>query len=321
MAPKDADAHGADDSPITTAMATDACVVEGPDLNGSRSPFDKKSYRQILLPNGLRVVLVSDTVAMTQAYNLGGILDDEDDDFSEDDDEDDEDNENENDADDMDVDNEGPEDDDDDDEEEEEEEGGLRNAAAAMIVGVGSLYDPPECQGMAHFLEHLLFMGSEKYPEENSYDAYMSKHGGHDNAYTENEHTVYHFEIPQEQLAGALDLFAQFFVAPLLKESSVDRELKAIESEFMLAKSSDCSRTSQLMAYTNGRSFEEHPASKFGWGNWHSLKTLPEKKGVEPLKMLRKFYDKVCMKVGRVFGTLSLKMSMCLHPQKKRFSC
>ena len=316
MAPKDADAHGAEDSPIATPEATDACVVEGPDLNGSRSPFDKKSYRQILLPNGLRVVLVSDTVAMTQAYNLGGIIDEDDEDFS-DEDEDDEDNENDND--DMEVDNDGPEDDDDDEEEEEdEEEGGLRNAAAAMIVGVGSLYDPSECQGMAHFLEHLLFMGSEKYPEENSYDAYMSKHGGHDNAYTENEHTVYHFEIPQEQLAGALDLFAQFFVAPLLKESSVDRELKAIESEFMLAKNSDCSRTSQLMAYTNGRSFEEHPASKFGWGNWHSLKTLPEKNGVEPLKMLRKFYDKVCREVERCWSVPSKHIDVFIFTSTER---
>ena len=136
-------------------------------------------------------------------------------------------------------------------------------------------------------------MGSEKYPEENSYDAYMSKHGGSDNAYTENEHTVYHFEIPQEELAGALDLFAQFFVAPLLRESSVDRELEAIESEFMLSKNSDCSRLSQLMAYTSGRSFEEHPVSKFGWGNIHSLKTLPEKNGIVPLDKLREFYKKV----------------------------
>lgn len=264
-------------------------VLEGPDLNASRSPFDKKNYRQILLPNGLRAVLVSDVVAMTQAYHLGGIMED---DCS--DDEDDENSSadekpevgvNEKNGSSSDTDNEG-----------EEEEGcGLRNAAAAMIVGVGSLFDPPECQGMAHFLEHLLFMGSEKYPEENCYDAYMSKHGGSDNAYTENEHTVYHFEIPQEQLSGALDLFAQFFVSPLLKESSVERELKAIESEFMLAKNSDASRLDQLMAYTCGRSFVEHPASKFGWGNYHSLKTLPEKEGHEPLKVLRSFYDKVCV--------------------------
>ena len=285
MAPANADA----DADAVDDAATAAAVVEGPDLNPSRSPFDKKKYRQILLPNGLRALLISDVVAMTQTYNLGGILDD--DDFSDDDD-------------DMEVDNTrlngSPSGDDDDeegadDEEEEEERGGLRNAAAAMIVGVGSLYDPPECQGMAHFLEHLLFMGSEKYPEENCYDAYMSKHGGHDNAYTENEHTVYHFEIPQEQLSGALDLFAQFFVKPLLKESSVERELKAIESEFMLAKNSDHSRLQQLMAYTSGRkSFREHPASKFGWGNYHSLKTLPERDGHDPLKMLRTFYDEVC---------------------------
>ncbi|VEU33574.1 unnamed protein product [Pseudo-nitzschia multistriata] len=270
---------------VTDASTTAAtAVVEGPDLNASRSPFDKKIYRQILLPNGLRAVLVSDVVAMTQAYNLGGILDD----FSDDDD----------DSDCMDVDeakSEGGETSgslsESYDEGEKEEAGGLRNAAAAMVVGVGSLYDPKECQGMAHFLEHLLFMGSEKYPEENCYDAYMSKHGGSDNAYTENEHTVFHFEIPQEQLSGALDLFAQFFVSPLLNESCVERELKAIESEFMLAKNSDSSRLQQLMAYTCGRSFEEHPASKFGWGNYHSLKTLPEKEGHDPLKMLRTFYD------------------------------
>jgi len=273
------------------AAAAAAAVVEGPDLNPSRSPFDKKQYRQILLPNGLRAVLVCDVVAMTQAYNLGGIMEDlSDDGESEGDESDSASNGGDNDGSSPDSDN--GDDDDDDDEGEEEETGGLRNAAAAMIVGVGSLYDPKECQGMAHFLEHLLFMGSEKYPEENSYDAYLSKHGGSDNAYTENEHTVYHFEIPQEQLGGALDLFAQFFVAPLLKESSVERELKAIESEFMLAKNSDGSRLQQLLAYTCGRSFEEHPASKFGRGNYHSLKTLPEAGGHEPLKMLREFYDK-----------------------------
>lgn len=98
----------------------------------------------------------------------------------------------------------------------------------------------------------------------------MSKHGGTDNAYTESEHTVYHFEIIQEELFRALDLFAQFFVSPLLRQSSVERELKAIESEFMLAKNSDGSRSQQLMAYTCGRSLKEHPISKFGWGNYHS---------------------------------------------------
>ena len=280
-----ADASRAEDA-SNGAKVSASEVIEGPDLNCSRSPYDKKNYRQILLPNGLRAVLVSDVVAMTQAYNLGGIMEDDEDEDSSDEEDDDK----------MDIDEPEPVGADDEgeslDEDDEEEEGGLRNAAAAMIVGVGSLYDPPECQGMAHFLEHLLFMGSKKYPEENSYDAYMSKHGGSDNAYTEQEHTVFHFEIPQEQLAGALDMFAQFFVSPLLNESSVERELKAIESEFMLAKNSDFNRLSRLMGHTCGKPMSEHPVSKFGWGSYHSLKTLPEKDGHRPLSMLREFYDK-----------------------------
>ena len=59
--------------------------------------------------------------------------------------------------------------DDDEEEEEEEEEGAtkVKKAAAAVAVGVGSLCDPLEMQGLAHYLEHMLFMGSEKYPDEN----------------------------------------------------------------------------------------------------------------------------------------------------------
>lgn len=40
-------------------------------------------------------------------------------------------------------------------------------------------------QGMSHYLEHMLFMGSEKFPDENDYDSYLQHHGGSSNAYTE----------------------------------------------------------------------------------------------------------------------------------------
>jgi hypothetical protein len=58
-------------------------------------------------------------------------------------------------------------------------------AAAAMAVGVGSFCDPPEMQGLSHYLEHMLFMGSDKFPDENEYDSFLSKHGGSSNAFTE----------------------------------------------------------------------------------------------------------------------------------------
>lgn len=44
-----------------------------------------------------------------------------------------------------------------------------QKSAAALSVGVGSFLDPHEAQGLAHYLEHMLFMGTEKYPEENEY--------------------------------------------------------------------------------------------------------------------------------------------------------
>lgn len=126
-------------------------VQIGPDLNCSRSPLDKKLYRQILLPNGLRCVLISDTIALRQQeHNLY-----DDGDYSSDDDDDgDDQSANLDSGDNRESGNnsEGGESDDEDSDEDEREDG-LRNAAAAMLVGVGSYFDPVEAQGMAHFLE------------------------------------------------------------------------------------------------------------------------------------------------------------------------
>ncbi|KAI4461977.1 nardilysin [Holotrichia oblita] len=48
-------------------------------------------------------------------------------------------------------------------------------AAAALSIGVGSFSDPPDIPGLAHFLEHMVFMGSEKYPQENDFDSFIKK--------------------------------------------------------------------------------------------------------------------------------------------------
>ena len=60
-------------------------------------------------------------------------------------------------------------------------------SAVGLCVGVGSFSDPQEAEGIAHFLEHMLFMGSERYPDENEYDSYVTSHGGSCNAMTEGK--------------------------------------------------------------------------------------------------------------------------------------
>jgi hypothetical protein len=166
------------DSYNATSSATD--VLHGPDLDATRSRSDKKLYRHITLSNGLKCVLICDTVALRQRKLLMGrgrlddnYSDEEDHDADEDDDSDEEDDE-------------------------EEDDDGLRKAATALLVNVGSYHDPPYLQGLSHFLEHMLFLGTEDYPEDNAYDKFLSNCGGDDNAFT----GVYYTSSRPFSLAG-----------------------------------------------------------------------------------------------------------------------
>ena len=104
----------------------------------------------------------------------------------------------------------------------------------------------------------MLFLGTESFPVENEYDSFLSQQGGNDNAYTDMEHTLYHYCIPQDGSSGeknvwkAMEMFSSFFKCPLLKGDSAERELNAVESEFELNKKDDDCRASQLMSFTCG---------------------------------------------------------------------
>ncbi len=157
-------------------------------------------------------------------------------------------------------------------------------SAAALSVGVGSASDPPERQGLAHFLEHMLFLGTAKYPKAGEYDEFMNAHGGTENAYTAFENTNYHFSIDKDHLEGALDRFAQFFIAPLFTADYVQREKNAVHSEYKARIKDDDRRLySALQQVVNPR----HPFSKFAVG---SLETLSDRDGSAIRDELIDFY-------------------------------
>ncbi|KAJ3120829.1 hypothetical protein HK100_012638 [Physocladia obscura] len=170
-------------------------------------------------------------------------------------------------------------------------------ASAAVDVNVGYLSDPEEAPGLAHFLEHLLFLGTEKYPRENEYSQYLSDvGGGFSNAYTAAENTNFYFEVSSGTMSdgssileGALDRFAQFFTAPLFDESCTERELNAVDSEHKKNLQDDAWRIQQL---EQDLSKEGHVYQKFGTGNLDTLKTIPELKGLKTREMCIKFYKK-----------------------------
>ena len=91
----------------------------------------------------------------------------------------------------------------------------VEKSAASLSVGVGLMFDPMDYQGMAHYLEHMLFMGTEAFPEVDAYMNFMSENGGSRNAYTWLDITNYMFEIKNSAYEGALDRFSHFFKTPL----------------------------------------------------------------------------------------------------------
>ena len=138
--------------------------------------------------------------------------------------------------------------------------------AASVHVQAGHMDDT--ISGLAHFHEHMLFLGTEKYPDEDDYEGFLSKFGGFANAYTDMEDTNYYFSVTSQQndaneasegLRGGLDRLAQFFLCPLFEESMVERELRAVDSEYRNGKTNDSWRNFQFIKAISN---QKHPFSK-----------------------------------------------------------
>ncbi|XP_031638507.1 nardilysin-like [Contarinia nasturtii] len=208
-------------------------ILETPD----KSENDKKLYRVIRLENGLKALLISDPKQKTAAITSAVESDSSDNTVSE---------------------------------QTNDEEKVTKLAACCLCVDVGSSSDPREIQGLAHFLEHMVFLGSEKYPNEDEFDEIMQKSGGRSNAETRLDETFFHFDTRLEFLDDALDCFSQFFKAPLMLKAAMTREREAVESEFALHKNDRGVRLERLLSSVIGSPL--HPSSAFTCGNLETLK-------------------------------------------------
>ena len=95
---------------------------------------------------------------------------------------------------------------------------------------------------MAHFMEHMIFIGSEKYKQPSAFSDHIAANGGVSNGQTDFEWTVFDFEVSYSGLQVALDMLASQLEAPLLLQSGIENEINAIESEFSAAAADDTVR-------------------------------------------------------------------------------
>jgi len=142
-------------------------------------------------------------------------------------------------------------------------------AAAAVDVEVGSAQDPDDVPGLAHFLEHMLFLGTDRYPKPDAYQDFITKHGGQHNAFTASQDTNYFFDIDPDAFDEALPRFARFFVAPQFNADYVDRERHAVNSEYQARLQDDGRRIYEAVEAALN---PEHPFNRFSVGSLETLK-------------------------------------------------
>ncbi|WP_413701002.1 insulinase family protein [Psychromonas sp. KJ10-10] len=172
----------------------------------------------------------------------------------------------------------------------------LENSAVSISVPVGSMHNPDSQLGLAHYLEHMLFLGSERYPTINEYSKFMSQNGGHTNAYTSQQSTVYGFEVNDKAFEEALDRLGDVMRAPLLDEKYAEKERHTVNAEHQTYFDNDMRKLYALQRYTLN---PEHPMARFSTGD---LTTLVDKENsklqTELVDFFNQHYSANTMKVA-----------------------
>ncbi len=148
----------------------------------------------------------------------------------------------------------------------------INMSSCSVAVGAGYLQD--NYPGTAHFLEHLLFMGSKKYPEQNDYHSYIQINGGYDNAFTADNMTCYYLALETSFLKKGIEMLSWFFRAPLLNETHIKSEMEIIDSEHnknILSNSWIIDDIFKNFIKSNSK------YKKFGTGNLKSLNDISKK--------------------------------------------
>jgi len=162
----------------------------------------------------------------------------------------------------------------------------LENAAASLAVGVGSAQDPTSQPGLAHYLEHMLFLGTQKYPTPDSFMQFVQNNAGFTNAFTAFDKTNYHFQISSGKFDEALDRFSDYFIAPTLDPQYADKERNAVNAEWSKNRDQD----GWIMRTIDGLTANPaNPRSRFSTGNLETLVDKPNSRLQDELKL---FYER-----------------------------
>jgi predicted Zn-dependent peptidase len=130
-----------------------------------------------------------------------------------------------------------------------------RSVSTGVWVDVGARDEAPALAGASHFLEHLLFKGTEARSASEIAEA-VEAVGGEMNAYTTHEHTAFHTRLPASALELGLELLGDVIIRPALREPEVEAERQVILEELLMEE--DC-HEERVLSLLGEALFPGHP--------------------------------------------------------------
>lgn len=164
-----------------------------------------------------------------------------------------------------------------------------KGSGAAMTVNSGIDREQKDIYGLAHFCEHMLFLGSKKYPKPTQFVDYITLYGGKFNGFTDFETTGFFFKIHTDRFAQALEIFSRFFIDPLLSEEYVVKEVNSVNSEFERNIQLDSKRKEMILRQIADPDSLFH---RFSTGNKHTLLEYAQKNNISLREKVVDFYTK-----------------------------
>ena len=134
----------------------------------------------------------------------------------------------------------------------------VRSVTVGCYVAVGGRDEPDALSGASHFLEHLLFKGTEQRSATEIAES-VDARGGEMNAFTAKEHTAFYVRLPADELAFATELLADVVTVPAFRADEVDSERQVILEELLLSEDEPDERAHTLCMEAL---FPEHPLGR-----------------------------------------------------------
>jgi coenzyme PQQ biosynthesis probable peptidase PqqF len=164
----------------------------------------------------------------------------------------------------------------------------LKRCAAALRVAAGSHDVSARWPGLAHFLEHLFFLGTERFTADEKLMAFVQRHGGQVNASTRERTTDFFFELPRAVFPDGLERLCEMLAHPRMTIADQLREREVLHAEFIAWSRDDDSR--DLLKRLRPLS-ALHPIRWFHAGNRFSL-PVPHRAFQDALQdFYRRFYQ------------------------------